>query len=1086
MSRRLAILAALWALVAPSASGQETTASVTGTVMDQTGAVLPGVSVTARNTRTGWSKQVTTTGTGRYTVPFLPVGEYEIGFGLAGFRPYATRGVSLHVNDRLTVDAVLSVAGRETAVEVAVAPAGAVQPTSAARFLMGPLEVQELPLNNRNFVQLATLVPGVASSLPDEVGIGLTGTVSISIAGARRNAVNWFVDGASNVDVGSNITLLSTPTLESIEEFRILTSSYAAEWPRSGGGIVNVVTRGGTNAFRATAYEYYRDDALNANGFFRKQSDDPAVRDRPPALEYHNFGYTLAGPLKKDELLFFWSQEWRDIERAPTDRAATVPDPAWLTDPASPQYVPPAERDPNAVALLAAWPAPNTGAGQYRSSQANPQRTRQEVLRLDWTIGARWRLMARYTHDLSRTTEAGGLFFGTAIPDVARTNTEVPGHLFVAQLTTALGSRTLNELSLQVSGNAIESEYGEGVRNRRDAYSLSIPELFPENRGGLIPTVAIAGLSSVGASQLFANRYRNYTVADSLSHQSGGHTLKAGLLVAFEEKDERSTSATQGSFTFAAGGGRTAFQNFLTGNAGSLCGASCAYAEPESEVFSQLRYRRYELFVQDSWRARPGLTLDLGLRYAVYPGVADRDDVLTNFVPARFDPAAAPAWSGPDAATLVAGSGDFTNGIIVAGRSSPYGRRVHATDWGAVQPRVGVSWDPVNDSKTMVRAGFGVFYDQPLVGVFLQNAATNPPFVTSPVILNPLLSSPGAGTSRTAVPPASLVATGDAFVLPRTLQWSAGAQRRLFPRAVLDVSYLGSRGSRLVQPVDVNAARPPDVVAAGGLVNLARPYAGYAGITTRQTTARSDYHALAVGLRYDSGRAGTVSVAYTLGRARTTATNDRDGIDIPQDRASLDAEYALARTDRTHVFTASWVYELPLFRGATSGLVKAALQGWQLSGIATFWSGPPVSRLVNGNTNGGRRGTRVDEAGDPFADLPASGPGYVYWFDPGAFAPPADGAFGRTGRAPFRLPGVNQWDLTLAKSWSLPRGLRLQLRADFLNAFNHTQLSPEGIQNVCNALTEGTCALGDTDPFGRITSTRNPREVQLGLRLSWN
>ncbi len=1080
------LLAALCALFARSASGQETTASVTGTVMDQTGAVLPGVAVTARNTRTGWSKQVKTTATGRYTVPFLPVGDYEIAFGLAGFRPYAARGVTLHVNDRLTVNAVLSVAGREAAVEVAVAPDGRVQATSAAQSLMGPLEVQELPLNNRNFVQLATLVPGVASSLPDEVGIGLTSTVSISIAGARRSAVNWFVDGASNVDVGSNITLLSTPTLESIEEFRILTSSYAAEWPRSGGGVVNVVTRGGTNVFRATAYEYYRDDALNANGFFRKQSDDPAVRDRPPALDYHNFGYTLSGPLSKDRLLFFWSQEWRRIERAPTDRAASVPDPAWLADPASPHYVAPAERDPNAVALLEAWPAPNTGAGQYRASQPNPQRTRQEVLRLDWNISAGWRLMARYTHDLSRTTEAGGLFFGTAIPDVARTTTEVPGHLFVAQLTTTLGSRTLNELSLQVSGNAIESEYGDGVRNRRDAYSLSIPELFPENRGGLIPTVAIAGLSSVGASQLFANRYRNYTLADNLSRQWGGHTLKGGVLVAFEEKDERATSATQGSFSFAAGGGRTAFQNFLTGNAGSLCGASCAYTEPESEVFSQLRYQRYEVFLQDSWRARPGLTLDLGLRYAVYPGATDRSDLLTNFVPSRFDAAAVPAWSGPDAATLVAGSGDFTNGIIVAGRSSPYGRRVHATDLGAVQPRLGISWDPGNDSRTMVRAGLGVFYDQPLAGLFLQNAATNPPFVTSPTVLNPLLSSPGAGTSRTTVPPVALVATGDDFVLPRLLQWNAGVQRRMFQHAVLDVSYLGSRGSRLIQPVDVNAALPRDVVASGGVVNLARPYPGYAGITTRQTTARSDYHALAVALRYDSGRAGTVSVAYTLSRARATATNDRDGIDFPQDRTDLDAEYALARTDRTHVFTASWVCELPLFRGAHGGLAKAALHGWQLSGIATFWSGPPVSRLVNGNTNGGRRGTRVDALGEPFAALPASGPGYVYWFDPAAYAPPADGAFGDTRRAPFRLPGVSQLDLTVAKSWTLPRGVRLQLRADFLNAFNHTQLSPDGIQNVCGALAEGTCSIGNGDPFGRITSTRNPREIQLGLRLGWN
>ena len=275
MPRRLAWLAVLWALVAPSVSGQETTASVTGTVTDQTGAVLPGVSVAARNTGTGWSKQVTTTVTGRYTVPFLAGGEYEIGFSLAGFRSYVARGVTLHVNDRRTVDATLSVGGREAAVEVGQAPAGAVQPSAAVQSLMGPLQVQELPLNNRNFVQLATLVPGVTSSLPDEVGIGLTSTVSISIAGGRRNAVNWFVDGASNVDVGSNITLLSTPTLESIEEFRIVTSSYAAEWPRSGGGVVNVVTRGGTSAFRATAYEYYRDDALNANSFFRKQSTIP-------------------------------------------------------------------------------------------------------------------------------------------------------------------------------------------------------------------------------------------------------------------------------------------------------------------------------------------------------------------------------------------------------------------------------------------------------------------------------------------------------------------------------------------------------------------------------------------------------------------------------------------------------------------------------------------------------------------------------------------------------------------------------------------------------------------------------------------
>ena len=955
MLRRFVLAVAGLALLAPALAAQETTATVTGTVADQTGAVLPGVAVTARHTGTGWSKTVATSDAGRYTVPFLPGGDYEIGFRLPGFQPQELKGIVLHVNDRLTLNATLDVASREASMVVEV-PAAPLSAMPAVQTLMGPLQVQELPLNNRNFVQLATLVPGVASSLPDEVGIGLTSNVSISIAGARRSAVNWLVDGALDVDVGSNITLLSTPTLESIEEFRIVTSSYAAEWPRSGGGVVNVVTRGGTNVFRASAYEYLRNDALDANGFFRKQSSDPAVRDHPPQLDYHNFGYTLSGPIRKDRLQFFWSQEWRDIDRAPTDRVATVPDPSWLSDPASPQYVPPESRDPNAVALLSAYPAPNTGTNQYRDPQANPQKTRQEVLRLDWTIGPRWRLMTRYTHDLSRTTEPGGLFFGTPLPGIATTLTRVPGQVFVAQLTTTISHRLLNEASYRLSGNEIDSAYGDGVRNRRDAFSLTIPELFPENRGDLVPTVAISGLSSLGASQLFSGRYRNDTLADNLSLQAGNHSLKGGVLVSFEQKDEVATAATQGSFTFAAGGGQTAFQNFLTGNARGGCGASCAYAEPELEVDSRLRWRRYELFVQDSWRARPGLTLDFGVRYVVYPGVVDQNDVLTNFVPSLFRPAAAPAWSSPEATTLAVGSGDFTNGIVVAGRSSPHGRSIYATQWDDVQPRLGFSWDPRRDGKTVVRGGFGVYHDEPLVGIFLQNAFANPPFVTSAVLTNPRLSDPGAGTSAAAVAPAALVATGDDFETPRTVQWNLGVQRRVLGRAAVDVSWLGSRGDHLIQPVDVNAALPADVMAAGGVLNLARPYQGYAGITMRQTTAHADYQALAAGLRYDAGRAGTVSVAYTLSRARTTATNDRDSIDIPQDRTDLEAEYALARTDRTHVFTASWVYELPFFKSTTSRLVKAVAQGWQVSGIATFWSGPPISRVVNGNTNGGPEG----------------------------------------------------------------------------------------------------------------------------------
>jgi hypothetical protein len=1071
------VLSGVILAAAGPARAQEITGTITGVVTDQTGGVLPGVTVVAVNPATGLRKEVVTTEAGVYTLSYLPVGRYDVVFTLAGFQTYTARGVELHVNDRLEVNAQLQVGELSDVVEV-VASTTLLQPTPAVQSLMGPTQVQELPLNNRNFVQLATLVPGVSSSLPDEVGIGLTNVVSLSMAGQRRNSINWLVDGASNVDVGSNITLLSTPTLESIEEFKIITSGYNAEWPRSGGGIVNVVTKSGTNTFRGSGYEFFRDDALNANSFFRKQSANPDIRSNPPPLTYHNFGYTLGGPVRKDSLFFFWSQEWRRISRAPTSTLATVVDPAWLGDPANPNYVAPADRDPNAVRLLQVWPAPNTGTNGFQGSRPDDQDTRQEVIRLDWQISPRWRLMGRYTHDLSETTEAGGLFFNTAIPDVATTHTDVPGQIFVGQLTTTIRSNILNELSVQYSSNAISSVYGENARNKRADYGLTIPELFPENRNGLIPSIAITGVTSIGANQLFDNDYRNITVADNLTWQRASHAYKMGVLLAFEQKNELSTSGTQGSFSFGAGGGRTAFQNFLTGNRDGLCGANCTYTEAEREIASRFRFRRYEFYAQDSWRVRSNLTLDYGVRYSLYPPVQDANDVLTNFDPSRYDPARAPQLTATG--SVVVGTGDPLNGIVIGGQNSPHGRGIYPTDTNNVQPRAGVSWDMFSSGRTVLRAGYGLYFDQPLIGIFLQNAFVNPPFVASPQVLNAQLSNPGAGTSPTVRPVQNLIATSDPFVTPRIQQWNVGVQHRLYARGLLDIGYVGSAGDSLIQPVDINQPQPQDVVRIGNL-NLARPYLGYGTINRRQTTARSRYNGLLVSFRHDQGRAGLLGIAYTLSRTKTSATNDRDAIDFPQNPLDLDAEYAIARTDRTHVFTANYVYELPLFREPGT-LAHALLGGWQVAGITYLWSGPPISRVVNGNTNGGRRGIRVDQVGDPFGNLPANVPGGVYWFDPAAFAPPPDGEYGDTGRALFRLPGVKQWDVTLSKNWFPVEGFRVQFRVDLINAFNTTQFDPGTISNVCPG--NPTCVAAG-NRFGQLTGTRAPREIQLGLRLMW-
>ena len=315
----------------------------------------------------------------------------------------------------------------------------------------------------------------MSSDLADEVDVGLTSTMSISVNGARRNAVNWLVDGVMNVDVGSNITLLSTPTLESIEQFKIITSSYAAEWPRSGGGIINVVTKSGTSKYSGSGYEFFRSDKMNTNSFFRKQSTDPLIRDNAPQLKYNNFGFTVGGPLpnRRTSCSSSSRRKLRRITRAPASLTANVPNPDWLTNPSSANYVAPGERDPIAVQLLQACPAAECVAaaadapGRYQVSSPNINNTRQEVLRMDYDMSNEQRLWGRYTHDLSETRELSGLFLGTPIPGVAGTDTNVPGQVAAVGLRSIIGSNKLNELTYHFSSNNITSQPADDVKNTR-------------------------------------------------------------------------------------------------------------------------------------------------------------------------------------------------------------------------------------------------------------------------------------------------------------------------------------------------------------------------------------------------------------------------------------------------------------------------------------------------------------------------------------------------------------------------------------------------------------------------------------------
>ncbi len=1080
--RRLGLLMLLAATLPVVASAQETTGTITGVTSDQTGAVLPGVSVTIKNTNTSTSRTVVTNEAGSYTASLLPVGAYEVTFELSGFQSVTLKNIDLHVNDRLKLDGRLTVGGLAESVNVS-AGRQLVQPIAALQSTMTSTEVKELPLNNRNFVQLATLAPGVSSDLSDEVGVGLTSTVSLSINGARRNAVNWLVDGVSDVDVGSNITLLSTPSLESIEEFKIITNGYQAEWPRSGGGIVNVVTKSGTSRLAGSGYEFLRTDKFNANSFFRNRNPDPAINGAPPALKYNNFGGTVGGPAIPGKMFFFFSEELRRINRAPTALNSNTYDPAWLTDTSSPNYVPPPLRDPNAIKLLSLLPTPNvTGRLQFLSTQPTIQHTRQEVVRVDYDLNPRWRLTGRYTHDNSFTEEPGGLFLGLAVPNVATTDTNVPGQVAAAILRSIHGSSKLNELQFQFSSNTIADTNQSGDRNLRSSLGLNIPEVFPGNDLGVMPLVTVTGISQIGANQLFNIQYRNYTVSDNFTWQHGSHGVKMGGLVTFERKNENASNVTQGNFGFGVGGGRTAFYNFLSGNADGLCGNACTYSEAQNDVTEHLRFNRYEMFAQDSWKPRGNLTVDYGVRYSLYPPITDANNVLTSFLPSAYVAANAPKCADAVCSLIMLGTGDPLNGIIVAGQNSPFGDAIYAFDKGDIQPRIGVTWDPTSAGRTMYRASYGVYYDQALVGIFEQNSFTNPPFVNTVSILNPKLSNPGSGSTSTTRGVLSLIGNGDDFKTPRTQQWNAGVQQQLYSRGVIDVSYVGAHGDHLIRPIDINYPNPADVLRLGS-VNLARPYQGYGAITQRETTARSNYWGILTSFRHNGGAAGSLTLNYTLSRSRTDASNDRDAIDIPQDPTNLAVEYADARTDRRHIFTANYVYEIPFLKDSSNRPLKAILGGWQIAGLTAINSGQPMPRISE-STNGFLRGGRPNIVGDPGA---GDQTGNLSWFNPNAYAPAADGSYGNSVRAEFRQPGRNQTDLSLSKNWTLNRTQRLQFRADAINAFNHTQwlADPQanGLDNTCT-ISLTTCNPSN-DTFGQILNTRAPREIQLGIKFYW-
>ena len=1168
----------------------ETAATINGQITDSSGAVVANASVVAVNVETGATRTVQADDNGNYSVSPLIPGQYTLTVEQSGFKRYV-QNITLNVKDRRQVAIVLEVGAVSETVTVTDEPP-LIQESPTGQTLINNKQIVEIPLNNRDFTKLLELVPGVSSDLTDETQLGLTNRTAISINGMRRNGVNFLVDGVNNTDGGSNITLLSTPTIDSIKEFKVLTSNFTAEVGRSGSGTVTLVTKGGTNDYRFSLYEFVRNDVFNANSFFnnrRGRKADGTPQADVPRLRYNTFGGTVGGPLPflnfgeggpvtnsgKNKTFFFYSQDFRRISRASTTSTTTIPSLAerngdfsarlglnlclnsatppvvgtcggafttpisvtqtdgtqtsarqnQLFNAAGRAYInnviSASDINPVSRALLALYPLPNSGTNQFVYNAIGIQNTRQEVVRIDRNINASNSIFGRYTHDLNETQEPGGLFNGILLPNVATTNTKVPGQLLAVSLTSILSPSMTNEVAYNFSQNFITTDLVG--RGRLSDYGLSIGaglgQAFPENGNNAIPSISIPGITFAGSTQGYGIRYRSQVIRDNFSYIRGRHAMKFGAELAFESKNENASNNTQGSFTFDSlqtrGSGfnpANPSQTFALGATGIglgsfLTGRANQYLEDEFDITFNLKLGRREFYAQDTFRLRPNLTLDFGVRYQYYQPATDKNNILTTFDPSFYSAARTPTCATATCASLVRGTGDPLNGIRVAGVNSRFNNTIIKADKNNFSPRVGLAYSPNFETglmskifgkpgKSVIRAGYGFYFDQ--VATFLYQDPTTPnrPFnnratYTSSTTNVVTFANPTAGALGN-LPIITLGGINPDLKTPEIQQYSLGLQREVFKNAVIDISYVGTKGDFLLRRRDINFVEPSKffdstaLTAAGcpltnlgttNCLNLLRPYRGYGAINYIETAARSRYNGFLSSFSYRFAKGSTLTASYTFSKNLTDFTNDRDAVDAPQNPYQTFNEYAEARTSRPHIFSASYVYEIPFFNKLENRFLRAILDGYQIGGITNIESGPPVSRVLASSNLAGLRGNRTNLIGNPTGGLagtiePISGLPYI--FDPNAFANPDAGTFGNSGRAIFRLPGRNNTNLSISRYFYFNRDKNryVQLRAESFNVFNTTQFL-----QIDNQIGFSTAGLPG--------ATRLPREFQFAAKFNF-
>ena len=1109
MAGATALCIALIVAASPSPA-QEVTGAIVGNVTDHSGAAVAGVKITVTATdQNRVARTVVSNSNGEFVAPLLPIGRYSVSTDAKGFKRLVRGGIDLHVDEKLTLPLRLEVGDvtEQVTVESSEVQVDLQSPTAAG--LISGTEVRELSLNNRNYLELLTLMPGVTSNSPtDELSIGTTNptgatnSLPFSINGGRTTGNNFMVDGADNMDRGANSSLLTTPSVDAIAEFKALRGVYSAEFGRGASGQINVITKSGGSGFHGDLYEFFRNDKLAANAFFNN-----ANRIALPPLRYNNFGYTLSGPIyipghynrQKNKTFFFWSQEFRRSitsntfsATAPTDamKKGLFSAPVCVAYSGSTcQQTANSISNINPVAaeyIQDIWskiPEGNPNDFTLFTSQRFVYNYRQELIKIDHVFGPKLALSGRYVSDGIHTEEPTGYQINDPLPGVATTQTQSPGTGLIVRAVSSFSSTFLNEGGFAYSGGA-KLSHAIGLDSQASSPDVKVALPYPSTLDR-VPGLSISGASAITGYGPYVNYSRNYNAFDNLTKILGKHTLKFGAVFDYYQKTENAATTNAGSFAFASTPRPTGTTTLAQGWANFLLGNASTYTQTSLDLQPDMRQREFEAYVQDDFRIASNLTLNLGVRYSIFRLPYDDKNFLTNFDPNIWDPAKAPQINAANG-NIVVGTGDPLNGIIINNKNSPYGNKVANEPGGRWAPRVGFAWDPFRTGKTSIRSGYGIAYDSTLVGMYENNIFSNPPYLDNITISNTRLENPAAGVTVISAAPKTLRGTPLPAAIPYTGQWSFDVQRQVGSNWLVAAGYYGSKSTHLLGIVDINQVYPGLAVAAGivnartpisaataPMLNTLRPFPGYGPINQVENWFNSNYHSLQVTSQKRFAGYSTLRLAYTWSKVMTDAGSDRNN--APQNFYDRAADYARAPFDRTQVLSVSYIYQIPFAR-TLKGTAHAIMDGWQVSGIVSGVTGLPLRATSNLGLDwaglgftGSQAAARPDRVADPNAGAPRT---TAQWFNTKAFAAVPTGQIrpGNAAATTVAGPGYQQWDLSLFRAVKVRENMLLQIRGETFNLLNHVNF------------TSVATSFGDAN-FGQVLAAREPRRIQIGLKL---